>query len=222
MRSAARWPTQRATRARSSTSRRIRPRALTRFADELDTVTSRMTQARQVASEAGLVVTDKEILPPAAGPGAAPQAPSGAMSPQQEQRYAALVGQYNAELVAHRSKVAAFDEVTGTVSDARGKERAAHDALLSATKQHSETLDTLRTYGATALSKSVALVGGLAGASQKLLESSERSRLLATLATALRASPTLPAGADGWLKSAQAELFEKVYKDGFDLPGSRK
>jgi hypothetical protein len=93
---------------------------------------------------------------------------------------------------------------------------------LSATKQHSETLDTLRTYGAIALSKSVALVGGLAGASQKLLESSERSRLLATLATALRASPTLPAGADGWLKSAQAELFEKVYKDGFDRAGIEK
>ena len=91
--------------------------ALSKFADELDTVRSRMDQARQVASTAGLKVTDKEIQPPDAGPNAA-QEPEG-------------VDRANTGDADHQAKVAAFNEVSGTISAARGDERAAHEALQS-------------------------------------------------------------------------------------------
>ena len=188
--------------------------ALSGFAEDLDTVKRRIDQAKQVAAGAGLTVTDKEIQPPDAGPGAGPQTPPGNASPQQLQEHDQAVQQHNAAVAAHHAKVAAFNEVSGTVSEARGKERAAHDALQAATKKQDETLGALKTYGTMALTKSVALVGGLTSASKTLLESSEKNQALATLATALRASPTLPAEADAALKSVQQELFESAYKDG--------
>lgn len=196
--------------------------ALSKFADDLDTVKSRMNQAKQVASRAGLTVTDKEIQPPDAGPGAAPQAPTGNVNPEQTEQHAQAVSQHDAAVGAHQAKVAAFNEVSGTVSAARGQERAAHEALQSAVKKHSGTLDTLKTCGKTALQKSVSLTGGLAGASEKLLNSSQKNMAMATLATALRASPSMPAGADGVLKDAQQELFGKAYKDGIDRAGVEK
>lgn len=196
--------------------------ALSKFAVDLDTVKSRMNQAKQVASQAGLAVTDNEIQPPDAGPGAAPQAPTGNPSPEQEQQHAQALDQHNAAAGAHQAKVAAFNEISGTVSVARGQERAAHEALQAAVKQHSEVLNELKTYGQIVLQKSVALTGGLAGSSEQLMYSSEKSMKLAVLTTMLRASPTLPAGADGMLKSAQQELFQKAYKDGADHAGVQK
>ena len=175
-------------------------RALSKFADDLDTVRSRMNQARQVASAAGLTVTDKEIQPPGAGPEAA-QEPGGVDG----------TGTGEAD---HQAEVAAFNEVTGTIGAARGDERAAHEALQSAVKQQSEVLSTLKTIGQYALQKAVALTGGVVGASDDLLKSAEKSKGLGVLATALRSSPTLPAEANTALRDAQQELFSKWARDG--------
>ncbi len=194
-------------------------RALSTFADELDTVKSRMNQAREVAAHAGLTVTNTEILPPSAGPGPAPPAPTGNVSPQQVQEHDNAVSQHNAAVATHQQQVAAFNEVSATVLQARGKEKAAHEALQGTTKQHQDLLDKLKTYGQMPLSKAVALTGGLSGASQKLLNSANKSKGLAVLATALRSNPSLSPEANTALQEAQQELFEKMYKDQADRAG---
>jgi uncharacterized protein YukE len=181
-------------------------RALKTFADEIDTVKARMAQAKQVASGAGLTVSDTEIQPPGPAPAAPPQGP---VAPQDQ----AAHDQASAE---HQRQVTAFNEAAATVNDARGKERSAHENLKRAASDNSSTLDTLKTTGETVLSKSIALVGGLSGASHKLLQSAEKSQALGTWATAMLVDPSkLSAEQKTALQQLQRTGYAEAAKAGF-------
>ncbi|MGH3720729.1 MAG: hypothetical protein ACRDRI_18160 [Pseudonocardiaceae bacterium] len=91
------------------------------FADDLSTVHSRMDQARQVATAAGLTVNGDSIEAPQE-----PDHPVGFIGPvavpADDPRYAATITTYQAQS-------AAYAEAAQTVSEARAIETAAHDDL---------------------------------------------------------------------------------------------
>lgn len=88
-------------------------------ADDLDTVRARMNQAREVASAAGLRVTQSEI----AGPG---QAPAASAAPPASGAPGAPAAQS-----AHEAKVRAYNEAQQTVTQARQIEQRSQNTLLS-------------------------------------------------------------------------------------------
>jgi uncharacterized protein YukE len=96
------------------------------FADDMDTVKSRMGQARDVASAAGLVVTDTEIMEPGPPPpGPQPLPTDGSATPEQQQANTAA----QSAVAAHEAQVAAYNQAAQIVTEARGKENAALNLL---------------------------------------------------------------------------------------------
>lgn len=99
--------------------------ALDNFASELDTVIARINQARDVAAHHGLPVTSVSIESPGPPPPKMPVEGAGAVAvdrtPQEERAVADYLG---------KEKI--FQEVLQTVTEARRKEREAHDSLRSA------------------------------------------------------------------------------------------
>ncbi|SFE16333.1 hypothetical protein SAMN04487819_108277 [Actinopolyspora alba] len=101
--------------------------ALEVFADEIDTVNERMTDARDIARGAGLVINGTKILPPKPspnGPAGRPDGPSGA-----EER-----------------KQRAFEEAGRTVEDARTKQEDAHRELEGQLEDPIGTFNTVKTH----------------------------------------------------------------------------
>lgn len=188
---------------------------LTVFADEIDTVKSRMAQASQVASTAGLQVTEGMIHPPGPAPGPAPGTPAPNAPPEQAQQHQQAAADHQAAEADHQRKVRAFNEASATVNDARGKERAAIDKLNGLAGQSNDSTSSLTTAARTTLTTSVSLVGGLSAASNTLLKSADKSMHLATLATALRTSPNLTTQEQSQLADAQRKLYTQAAKDGF-------
>ncbi len=92
--------------------------ALNAFAADLDTVNARMTQARSVASAAGLTVTPTTIEAP--GPG--PRRVYGPVTAQ-------VATEFFQTQAAYNTKVKAFNEARATVTDARKLEAQAHANL---------------------------------------------------------------------------------------------
>lgn len=160
--------------------------ALTAFADEIDTVIARMTQARQVAAAAELIVTPTAILPPGPPPAPAPApgtAAGGAPSaPTSSGELGALPAptqgptMAEAEAHMHAQKVAAWNEVTVTVAEARLKEAAAHRALDAAMDEGRSTVETLKTIGQTALGAGLGTIQGLRDEADDLLAKAELLR----------------------------------------------
>lgn len=186
-------------------------KALHAFADEINTVKARMSQAKQVASGAGLTVSETEIQPPgpAPGPGPAPL-PYGPVLASVQQEHDQATAQHQTAVNDYNRKVAAFNEATATVNDARGKERAAHEALQRAANDNTGSLDGLRTTGQTILSKAVAISGGLSGASHTLLMAADKNRMLGTLASALLVNTD---GMDVQQKLALATARRVAYRE---------
>ncbi len=190
-------------------------RALTEFADEIDTVKNRLQQAARVCSDVGLTVTDKLIQPPGQAPGPAPESPGADSSPEQKQQHQHASSAHQAAAADFQRKQRAFNEASATVSEARGKERAAHDKLRKGASETDESTSALQTAGRQALTTSVSLVGGLSAASLKLVRSADKSMHLATLATALRANPNMTSAQQAMLNDAQKALYKQAAKDGF-------
>lgn len=110
--------------------------ALTAFADDVDTVITTMTRARDVAAAVGLVVTPDGIEPP----GPAPVAPT-PMTPT-----SADLGSLDPVLAAgeHQRKVEAWTEVEATVAQARVDETAAHERLGRAVRDEQTLWDSIK------------------------------------------------------------------------------
>lgn len=97
------------------------------WCDEIDTVKSRMEQAKQVARDGQLVVLVDLIYPPSAfsgGPATPEQLPGTDHPPSPEAAEAARARQAKME--------AAYAEAQATVQQARDMERTAHEKLISA------------------------------------------------------------------------------------------
>ncbi|WP_215548291.1 hypothetical protein [Amycolatopsis sp. CA-230715] len=186
-------------------------RALHAFADEINTVKARMSQAKQVASAAGLTVSETEIQPPgpAPGPGPAPL-PYGPVLATVQQEHDQATARQQAAVDEYNRRTAAFNEATATVNDARGKERAAHEALQRAANDNTSSIDGLRTTGQTVLSKAVAISGGLSSASHTLLMAADKNRMLGTLASALLVNTD---GMDVQQKLALATARRVAYRE---------
>lgn len=96
------------------------------FADDMATVKSRMEQARHVAANGGLTVTETEIQPP----GEAPSTPSplptdGSVTPEQVEAHTTA----QSAVDAHNAQVSAYNEAQQIVNEARGKQNAAMEHL---------------------------------------------------------------------------------------------
>lgn len=113
------------------------------LAAALDGVISRVYQARGVAQQAKLAVTDTEILPPkplpsyvlTGTPALAPAGPAsqGPSAPAQQ-----------AALADHQKKQAAFDEASKSIEQARHDERDAHNRFRDDIHKHTSILETLK------------------------------------------------------------------------------
>ncbi|MGJ7909170.1 hypothetical protein ACOQFL_22140 [Actinopolyspora sp. H202] len=101
--------------------------ALRAFADDMETVDSRMAAARGVARQAGLVINGTKILPPKPSPAGEP-------------------GQPSAPGEAADKRQRAFEEAGDIVVDAREKQEKAHRELESAMKDPNETFNTVKTH----------------------------------------------------------------------------
>ncbi|MBE9374811.1 hypothetical protein IQ251_10180 [Saccharopolyspora sp. HNM0983] len=112
--------------------------ALAVFADEIDTVKSRMGDARDVARGAGLVINGTKILPPKPSP-ADPAGESGAPD--------------GADM-----KQKAFRAAGETVADARTKQEEAHRKLEGELKSPYETFNTIKTHVMRAVTGGLAAV----------------------------------------------------------------
>lgn len=120
--------------------------ALETFANQIDTVNSRMQQARQVAREGKLIVTPAAILPPGPAPkgSGTDNLPPGPMGQQVEAHQG---GQGNqAAIAAHEAKKRAFQEASSTVQSARTMQDDAHRALDTAMKDPLAAVKTTKTY----------------------------------------------------------------------------
>lgn len=101
--------------------------ALEVFADEIDTVNTRMADARGTARGAGLVINGTKILPPKPSP----KAPA---------------GQPNGSSGAEEQKQKAFEEAGRTVEDARTKQEDAHRKLEGQLEDPNATFNTVKTH----------------------------------------------------------------------------
>lgn len=100
--------------------------ALVLHADDLDTVKSRMTQAREIAGAAGLPATETTISEPGAAPAAPTPLPSERpASPAEQQAHTAATQAQS----AYATQVQAYNDAATVVAEARGKEVASQGAL---------------------------------------------------------------------------------------------
>lgn len=143
--------------------------ALGVFADDIDTVSARLAQAREVAAAARLIVTSTAILPPGPGPGTEPAPPLGPMSPDARTRYVDSVHTYEMAVAVYAAKVHAFDEAGATVVEARSREDEAHRALDAAMDQGGTDLSTLKAIGTTIVGTALGVIAGLQTAVSNLL-----------------------------------------------------
>lgn len=91
--------------------------AIESLADDMETAQRRMQQARESAIQAGLEVTDSQIMHPGQGPGAPEPLPTdGSATDEQRNAHADAVRAQN----AHAAKVAAYNRLASEVNDARG------------------------------------------------------------------------------------------------------
>ncbi|HEY2723104.1 MAG TPA: hypothetical protein VGI84_00330 [Pseudonocardiaceae bacterium] len=182
-------------------------RALEVFADEVDTVRSRMHQARDVAAAARLVVTATTILPPGPGPGAPP--PSGPPTPEGEAGYHQRVVAYEAAAAAYAAQVAAFNEASVTVGEARGRESEAHRRLDAAMIRGSEDVGTFSSLGLAAVQTALSAVGDTENAVKDLLTEADRIQAHGDRMQALAMEPTAPQST-----STAASRAAEAAKDG--------
>ncbi len=145
--------------------------ALNAFADAIETVRSRINDARTVASDAKLIVTPTVILPPApVSPHAAPhQTRSG---PTDNGRSAALS--------EHQAKKAAFEDARTTVETARDDQREAHRKLDEAMKDPLEAVKATKTYAMFAVGQGLSSIKGSYEAATNLFEKADRWNAAAT------------------------------------------
>lgn len=149
---------------------------LREFADEITTVRKRMEQARHVAAQADLTIAGPVIQPPHGG-----EEP---MSPGAPVPAAPSHGQQQS---------VAFHEASGTVDDARRREKTAHEALKSAMENTNTVLSSLSnplTWANTA----VGGVGSLHAASTKLAASAEKQLGVAVEYEQIAKDTNVPAG----------------------------
>lgn len=100
--------------------------AVSAFADDIATVKSRLGQARDVATAAGLEVTDTEIKDPGPAPASpAPLPADGSATPERRQAFTSA----QSAVSDHQAKVAAFNQASQIVTEARGKENVAMSQL---------------------------------------------------------------------------------------------
>lgn len=121
-------------------------KALDAFADDIGTVRARLQQALQVAQEAALITTRTAILPPGPGPSAANPTAQGSDSPNTSPQQQAADRAQQQQVADHQRKQEAFQEVTGTVSDARKFQAEAHGRLTAATIDPLATLKATKTW----------------------------------------------------------------------------
>lgn len=133
--------------------------ALDTFSDDLDTVKSRMAQARQVASGAGLTVNGETIEEPR-HPGPGPQP-----GPNGEPPASGEVAAHNRAVSAFNHQEKAYREVSQTAAEARQIERAAHETLNRRMNAWQESLDEIRHSSAWNIAGDV--TGGLRTAIQQ-------------------------------------------------------
>jgi HPt (histidine-containing phosphotransfer) domain-containing protein len=136
--------------------------ALNAFAADLDTVNARITQARSVASAAGLTVTPATIE----APGSAPTHPIGPVVGQDATAF------YQAQ-AAYNTKVSAFNEAQTTVNDARKVETQAHSNLTGPMQDASNTTQNLVTISSIATGAGLGILSGTQGAANDLYNEAE-------------------------------------------------
>lgn len=107
-------------------------RAHDELAAKLESVITRVYQARDVAQQAKLPVTGTEILPPGPTGVQAPVAGSQAQAPA------------NAAFADNERKRAAFEEASRSVDQARRDERDAHNRFRDDLHKHTSVLDALK------------------------------------------------------------------------------
>jgi hypothetical protein len=183
-------------------------RALNVFADRIDTVRSRMDQARQVARDGGLIATPVAILPPGPGPGASPQRPTGPMSPDAEAQFSRQVKAHNAALGEHQAKQAAFQEASTTVIDARKMHEDAHRDLDKAMQDPLGTIKSMKTYGMFVFSHGLNTAKAKQGLANDLFKSAdevdEHARRMQEIAADPRNSAATRAAAEHAAQTSSA------------------
>jgi len=100
--------------------------ALNAHADDLDTVKSRMDQAREVAAAAGLPTTETSISEPGPAPAAPTPLPTDRPATAGEQQAHATATQAQS---VYAAQVQAYNEAATTVADGRAKETASQGVL---------------------------------------------------------------------------------------------
>lgn len=154
--------------------------ALETFANEIDTVNSRMQQARQVAREGKLIVTPTAILPPGPAPkgSGTDNLPPGPMGQQIEAHQG---GQGNqAAIAAHEAKKRAFQEASSTVQSARTTQQAAHQALEAAMKDPLAVAKTTKSYAMFVVGQGLNSVKGATDAASDMMAKAEKWHSAAT------------------------------------------
>jgi hypothetical protein len=136
--------------------------ALTKFADELDTVNARMNQARLVAEAAGLAVTPSGIE----GPGSAPTHRQGPMGGQEAVEF------FQAHL-RYTTQVQAFSEAQATVTEARGLEAQAHANVTPPMQEADNTVQALVTISSNVSGVTLNAIQGVEGAAQELYQEAD-------------------------------------------------
>jgi hypothetical protein len=194
--------------ASASTARQ----ALDAFAADLDTVNARITQARSVASAAGLGVTPTTIE----APGAGPRRVYGPIPAPQAIEF------YQAQAV-YNGKLAAFSEARTTVTEARELESEAHTRLTAPMQDSTTTVQSLATIGSGLTGAGLTVVKEVQGAANEMYdkaddiaEHAQRMQQLAVdseltdagRAAAARAGQLASAGADE--TAAEAARMEKA------------
>ncbi len=149
-------------------------KALDAFAGDIDTVRARLQQARQVAHEAELITTRTAILPPGPGPSAVPPTASGSDSPNASPQRQATDQAHEQQVADHQRKQRAFQEVTGTVSDARKFQAEAHGRLTAATIDPLATLKATKTWGVFVVGHGLSYIKATQTTANDLMEKARR------------------------------------------------
>jgi hypothetical protein len=132
---------------------------LNAFAADLDTVNARMSQARAVASAAGLTVTPTTIE----APGAGPRRVYGPVPATEATEF------YQAQ-AAYNTKVSAFNEAATTVTEARQLEAKAHADLTAPMRESASTVQNLVTIGSTVSGAALDIIKEVQGGANELYD----------------------------------------------------
>ncbi len=149
--------------------------ALETFANEIDTVNSRINQARAVAREGRLIVTPTAILPPGPPPktSGASNLPPGPMGQQIE----AHQGSGSA---AYEAKKKAFAEAQSTVESARTTQQSAHQALEAAMKDPLAAAKTTKSYAMFVVGQGLNSIKGATDAASDMMAKADKWHSAAT------------------------------------------